>query len=271
MKKIILTIVLLSLVSCKKETNTIDTTTNKDSLSKKEQTSDTLASKQSAEVISFQTLACDNKGTYDTSKYSREEIEGTIKIYHNIYEMNLPSNPAFRLESLQENRNKKDELIAELDEKYNEYKSKLESSKTVNIPYWQKTKQQLLQSLTDTYQREKLILLAYSDPKVLLNSKFSAQCDQYAKALTGTDEELIPVWKKYVTENSKTNADPKGVLEKFEQHLNSPQKRDYAMIDLMIAWSNCANHTINQLQNDENMNKEFNKLFIKIDADCDEP
>ncbi len=61
-------------------------------------------------------------------------------------------------------------------------------------------------------------------------------------------------------------------MNEFNNHLNSPDKRDYAIIDLItFGWGNCANDEIPNPLHDEKMSKEFENLFLKIDAECDEP
>lgn len=47
---------------------------------------------------------------------------------------------------------------------------------------------------------------------------------------------------------------------------------DAVKIELMTyGWWNCGNSKIKRVNDDGSMEKEFNKLFIHIKAECDEP
>ncbi|ASW75737.1 hypothetical protein CJF12_16595 [Chryseobacterium piperi] len=268
-----LSIMLLLFVACKKE-STSSKNSSTDSISQIGSTSkDTLKSQQGKRsLFTFATELCDNKGYFDESKYTRQEIEGTYKLYHELSGLLLDSPHVFNLEDLYKVRNDKDQILEKLNQEFSEKKKLIENLKVVNTPYWQNVKKQKYQELLNSYEKQRIQILAYSDPSVLLNSKISKNCIRFVNALNSDDRQMVEEWKKLRIEMSKRNGNPQNVIEEFEKHLNSPDKKDYAIIDLIVfGWGNCANDDIDRPQYDEKMNAEFNSLFIKIDSDCDGP
>jgi hypothetical protein len=274
MKILILSTVFIVLFSCKKEAKATKSSQN-DSVSITENSKkNTLHTKQQIKegIFNFATDLCDNKGYFDENKYTKEELEGAHKLYYDLSGILLDPPHVFKLETLQEVRRDQDKILEKLDKEFTEKKNSLENLKVVNIPYWQNVKKQEHQALIQEYELEKTQIRAYSDPSVLLNSKISKKCDRFVKALNSNDSQLTEEWKKLREEMSKRNGDPKRIMDEFENRLNSPDKRDYAILDLVVfGWGNCVNDEIIRPQHDEKMNKEFNALFIKIDSDCDEP
>lgn len=274
MRIYILSILFVSLFSCKKETQSLHNNSVKDSTPIIANTPKDSLKKESDKpgIFNFQTELCENKGYYDQSKYSREELEGTYKLYFELGFVMLSTPQVFRLEALQQVRKDKNQILEKLEKDFIEKKKLIENLKIVNTPYWQNIKKQTYQSLLQEYEMRKTEIIAFSDPSVLLDKKYSKNCDRFVKALNSNDTEMIEEWRKLREEMSKNNSDPKRIMTEFENRLNSVDKKDYAILDLVVfGWGNCANNENSVPLHDEKMNKEFNSLFIKIDADCDEP
>ncbi|AZA52295.1 hypothetical protein [Chryseobacterium sp. G0201] len=274
MRILIFSLVFLSLLSCKKETPFSKKSLQNDSVAVVENVSkDTLkVEKSEPEIFNFQTELCENKGYFDGSKYTREELEGTYKLYFQLGSVMLSTPQVFRLEALQQVRNNKTQILEKLDKDFAEKKNLIENLKIVNIPYWQNIKKQTYESLLKEYEMRKTEVIAFSDPSILLNKKHSKNCDRFVKALNSNETEMVEEWRKLREEMSKRNSDPQRIMNEFESRLNSVDKKDYAVLDLVVfGWGNCANDEISGPFHDEKMIKEFNSLFIKIDSDCDEP
>ncbi|MDH6251190.1 hypothetical protein M2347_000917 [Chryseobacterium sp. H1D6B] len=274
MKIWILSTVFILFLSCKKETEINKSSQNNSVSAAENSKKDTLTTKHQIKegIFNFATDLCDNKGYFDENKYTKEELEGAHKLYYDLSGILLEPPHVFRLETLQEVRKNQDKILEKLDKEFTEKKISLENLKVVNIPYWQNVKKQEHKALIQEYELEKTQIKAYSDPSVLLNSSISKKCDRFVKALNSNDSQLTEEWRKLREEMSKRNSDPKRIMDEFENHLNSPDKKDYAILDLVVfGWGNCANEDIIRPQHDEKMNKEFNALFMKIDSDCDEP
>lgn len=268
MRIAITSILFLALLSCKKESQpSSNVSTTADTVTAK---ADTLsAAPPKEEIFNFVTELCDNKGHFDSSKYSREEIEGTYKLWFELSNSLLDTPSVFSLRDLQEVRRDKDQILAKLDKDFAEKKRLFQNLKVVNTPYWQNVKKVQYEALVQRYEMEKIRIEAYSDPSILLKN---STCLNFAKALNSTDEQMMEEWKKLREQMNKKNADPEGKAAEFNNRLNSPDRKDYATIDLItFGWGNCSNDKISRINIDEKMNKEFYSLFIKTDSECDEP
>ncbi|SHL53253.1 hypothetical protein [Chryseobacterium polytrichastri] len=274
MRIYILSIIFLSLFSCKKETQVSKNPIQKDSTTITESTPKDSLKTQSSKpgIFNFQTELCQNKAYFDENKYTKEELEGTYKLYFQLGSVILSTPQVFKLETLQQVRMDRDQILEKLEKDFNEKKKLIENLKIVNTPYWQNVKKETYQSLLHEYEIRKTEVMAFSDPSVLLNKKYSKNCERFIKALNSNDNEMVKEWRKLREEMSKKNSDPQRIRNEFESRLNSPDKKDYAILDLIVfGWGNCANEEISGPLHDEKMEKEFNSLFIKIDSDCDEP
>ncbi|WP_326981136.1 hypothetical protein VUJ46_12715 [Chryseobacterium sp. MYb264] len=264
---------LFCLINCKKEGKTASKNPAKDSVINTEiQKKDSLQTKKiKKEVFNFETELCTNKGYFDANTYSKEEIQNTYKLWFELGGLSLNDPAVFKLEDLQQVRRDKNQLLAKLDKDFTEKKALIQNLKVVNTPYWQNVKTQTAQALVQEYELDKIKIMAYSDPSVLLNSKFKS-CSHFARVLNSGDNEIIEEWRKMREQMSKKNGDPQRIMDEFESRLNSSYKKDYAILDLIVfGWGNCANDEIQRPEHDEKMSKQFESLFIKTDSECDEP
>ncbi|CAD7808904.1 hypothetical protein CHRY9390_01908 [Chryseobacterium aquaeductus] len=273
MKIWIFSALLCLIISCKKE-SMVAGIQHKDTIAVTEKPvkdSLTLQQKQ-PEIYAFVTELCNNKGYYDSAKYSRDEIDGTYKLWFRWSASSLSTPSVFDLKDLREIRRDKDKILAKLDGDFIERKKELENLKIVNVPYWQNIKKMHYQELLQDYEKKKIQIEAYSNPAVLLNNTFTKNCQNFAKALNSNDTDQIAEWKKLRITMSKANGNPQNVMGIFENHLQSTDWKEYATIDLItFGWGNSANADVRRPSHDEKMNREFESLFIKIDSECDEP
>jgi hypothetical protein len=93
------------------------------------------------------TELCDNKGHFDSSKYSREEIEGTYKLWFELSNSLLDTPSVFKPGSSGSERDK-DQILAKLDKDFAEKKRLFQNLKVVNKPYWQNVKSTIRSSCT---------------------------------------------------------------------------------------------------------------------------
>jgi hypothetical protein len=265
-------LLLLAAIGCKKDAKTSGNAGSKDSVATTEAQKDSLKTGQNKQIFNFTTELCDNKGQFDSKKYSREEIEGTYKLWFQYSSLLLNKPSVFKPETLQEVRRNKDKILAKLDADFAEKKKALESLKVVNDQYWKNIKAQKIQELILEYEFDKTEITAFSDPSVLLNSKFSKNCENFVRALNSDEDVMIDEWRKLRIQMSKKNGSPEKVMDEFESNLHAQNKNEYAIVDLItFGWGNCANNSIKRVEHDEKMEKAFNSLFIKIDSKCDEP
>ncbi|MBP2617051.1 hypothetical protein [Chryseobacterium jejuense] len=270
MRIAITSIFLLAFLSCKKDKQPTSNAKPTDSAQVSSKKTDTLASDlPKQEVFQFVTELCDNKGYFDSNKYSKEEIEGTYKLWFELSGSLLDTQSVYNLKSLTEIRNNHDKILAKLDKDFTERKAQIQNLKVVNTPYWQDIKKKRYEELIQYYEKLKIEVQAYSNPAILLKDN---KCKTFSKALNSTDDQMFAEWRKLREEMSKTNGNPQHVMDEYNEQLNSTDNRDYAIIDLItFGWGNCANDKIQRVSHDEKMNNEFNALFIKVDSKCDEP
>ncbi len=270
MRIAVTSIFLLAFLSCKKDKKPISDAKLTDSAQISTSKTDTVTSGQpKQEVFQFVTELCENKGYFNSNIYSREEIEGTYKLWYELSGSLLDIPSAYSLKSLAELRNNKDKILAKLDKDFAARKTQILNLKVVNTPYWQGIKKKTYEELVQTYEKYKIQVAAYSDPSVLLKND---QCKNFSKALNSTDDQMFAEWKKLREEASKNNGNPQHIMDEFNEQLNSSDNREYAIIDLItFGWGNCANSKIQRVSHDEAINNQFEALFIKIDSECDEP
>lgn len=270
MKKLYFAILLLSLVSCKKETQ--EKTEKPNDSTAVEKKLDTVAVNTKLETFEFNNDLCDRKGQYNPALYTKEELDGTYKIWSGRSGISLDSPFVNDLGDLEEVRRDNAKILAKLDEDFAKSKRTLENLKVVNIPYWQDFKKITAITLQQDYEKSKTQVESYINPSVLLSSKIGSKCTNFAKALNGNDDEIKAEWRKLGKIMSEKNTDPSRVLNDLEKRMNSSQWKEYATIDLTtFGWGNCANDAITRTSQDENYEKKYDELFVKIEEECDEP
>jgi hypothetical protein len=225
-------------------------------------------------LYSYQTFNCDNKGYFDPRKYKKEEIDGSFKLLYTVSGVSFDNHTVFKLSDLEDIRKNKNTYLQQLDRQYQEKKKELYDLKVINLPEWKKLHQETIRSFEGEYQLKKEELNAYSDPASLKSSKFYNICKEYINAASSPDKQkMYAVWKNFAEAKSKNNADPQSVMTRFNNQLNSAQKDDYARIDLIgFGFHNCANNSFRSEPDEEvTLYEKFDKIFTKLEQDCDEP
>jgi len=218
-------------------------------------------------VFVWTTELCTNEGSYNPKKYTEAELKATHKLWWEL-------SSYLSLTVLPKND---DDLITadieKLDKEYKEALERFETLKTVNEPYWIELKKKKIRGLNESYELKKLAIQAFADPKVLMGNRFTAHCQEYAEALSSMDDELLlSTWKKMVEKQMEKNGSPEMVLLKYNRQNESSNRLLYARNQVMTyGWWNCANHVIYHFEDDGTPEKEFNKLFVTIKSECDEP
>ncbi|AZA76812.1 hypothetical protein EG347_04420 [Chryseobacterium sp. G0186] len=223
---------------------------------------------------SYQTFNCDNKGYFDATKYEKEEIDGVNKLLYKFNGVHFDTNPIFKLSSLEDVRKNKDIHLENLEKQYQEKKKELYSLKVINLPVWNRLYEETIQTFENEYELNKEEIMAFSDPSSLKNSKFYATCKESIDAISSPDrEKMFASWKMFTELKSKNNADPQGVMTRFNAKMDDPQREDYALIDMIgLSFHNCANSSFRQRRDDEGtVYKNFDKIFTKLKRNCDEP
>jgi hypothetical protein len=118
-------------------------------------------------------------------------------------------------------------------------------------------------------------MLAYTEPKNLANYKGAEACKvKFAEPIMAGGDTLLTAWRKQNEIARANNGDPERVRKEFEAELASPQKFEYARLEMLtFGWWNCVNATIVQEtgSQDGTNQKQFEKLFKKLTSECEEP
>lgn len=218
-------------------------------------------------VYKWTTELCENTGTYNPKKYSAVQLKNTYDLWFTFSGIALETNSnAHSIEDI----GKLD--VHKLMSEYIDKKA-LYNRQIVSTPFWNKLKAEKLQELEDEYELKKISIEAYSNPSVLLNNKYSKYCAEYAQVLSSNDTiELLKSWRNLIERQKSKNGAPEIFMEKYNEKYNSKDRLICAKIELMTyGWWNCGISQIKRINNDGTMEKEFNKLFIHTETECDEP
>lgn len=220
-------------------------------------------------IFRWETGACTLTGKYDSKKYSETVLRNTYDLWVIYSALMLQTDGiVFKPEDIQKLDLKK------LTNEYQAKKERIERAEIINTAYWIALKQQRLQELDAEYEHMKTTLQAYTDPATLLTASYAQFCPEVVQVLTSGDTAvLLSYWKDFAEKQKLKNGFPEKFMERFYAKYNSQNKLEYAKVDLItFDLSNCINHNIsNKINQDEKMEKEFNKLFKDITSECDEP
>lgn len=261
-KKFLGTLLLLAIFSCseKKEkiTETEEENTEIDSTT-------VVITKQS--VFEWQNALCTNEGIYDSEKYTEEELKDTYKLWWELSGY-LNTNALVR--------NKEEIGDLSLEKLDKEYKEKLQKFKSLNLvkePYWEQLRKNKIREMSESYELKKIAIQSHIRPQILMENRFTKQCQEYALALSSMDDELLlETWRNLVHKQAESNGAPDLLLQRFEQENASSNRLEHARNQVMTyGWWNCANHVIYHFDDDGTPEKEFEKLFNNVKSECDEP
>lgn len=224
-------------------------------------------------TFSWQNELCEYKGVYDTNKFTVNQLNDTIKMMQSRHSTQLNSKSyAFHPDDIA-----KINLIA-IQEEYKVQKEALNNLHPLPIKEFQQLKKELIQNLDQEYQHSYLTALAFTQPTKLLTSTFAPQCLNQAKALNAQDKlSLINNAKLSLQRENqlelKLGNDPQFLMKRsqdFDIKLKSKNAVQYAQIQLIREWSNCANP--HETTNDQLEQIFRKKVFIQSkEVYCDEP
>lgn len=231
----------------------------------KPEVSSTETIKKTSSIFKWENELCAFTGNYNSDQYTPEQLENTHDLWFLASGLSIDASPnaADRIEKLNV-----DELTAE----YEQRKTSL-NRKIIDTPFWNKIKKERLQELQDEYELKKLSIESYKNPSLLLNSKFSKNCSEYANVLASNDSvALLKAWNIMAEKQKSNNGSPESFWKTHLEKFNSKDRVQYAKMELKTyGWWNCANGEVYRIDDNGEMEKEFNKLFTNIKSVCDEP
>jgi hypothetical protein len=210
---------------------------------------------------------CEYVGTYDAQKYNLAKLKNTYSLVQGFQITATLNATVWKYEEIKNLPN-----IAGLDKEYELKSGELRNLDIVGTPYWQALKEKRLKELEQEYRLDKVTILAYQDPSVLKDYPYADSCVKtYASALITGGADLLAVWRQVSEDSRKRNGDPERLRRIFEQQNNSPDKYEYALVEVMsFGWFNCANG-VRASSDPEELQKSFKKLFTRTRRSCEEP
>lgn len=213
-------------------------------------------------------MACEYSGTFDTKKYSLSEIRDTAKL-NEITGLPLGFQAAvWKYEDIE----KLD--LAELDREYKAKREELTALRPVKTAYWEKVKQDKLKELDQLHRLLTVTAKAYKNPEVLREYPGVESCKlKYAEPIISGGEKLVAAWRTVNLESQAKNSDPARLQRRFDSENASTDRMKFALVETMsFGWWNCANDSIEYINEDGSRQEEFKKLFVRVRTImCEEP
>ncbi len=213
---------------------------------------------------------CTYKSTFDSTKYTRQNIEDIYKIAY-FGDLRFSKTPSVHKLS--------DVHRLDTTEMNEDYHLKLQRLQNLDLPknsIWIKYRDSLIIELKQDYELSKVAYKAYmtSNFSVLknLDYNYSDSCMTfYQKALAGEDSLILEAWEKLTNYLASRNGSPERIWAEYRTMKSMRDWRKHAEVQIMtFGWWNCAVKHIDRFDNWKHY-KTFSDLFIKTEEfDCEE-
>jgi hypothetical protein len=227
-----------------------------------------LATKDSLVKLNWHVDLCENTGSYNARLHTEKELLNTLALWDNYTGQALEddSRPGIGPDKPLSMD------VAQLSTDFAARKKKIAELDLVNDPFWETLRNKILLAYDDRLEADKLNIQAFTDPSVLQNSRFSANCAGVVAALTANDTSLLLAeWKKQVTQKGKKDGTLTASIKAYETDCKSDKKLEKAKRYLIsTAWRNSANTIIRQVAKEPAFEQKFNSLFTKLETVCEE-
>lgn len=214
---------------------------------------------------------CEYESTFDKTKYSEIQLKNCYDLTYN-YNFRINHTPSIH--------RPEDILRLNLDTLDNEFSSKYNLLKSLDLPkkeYWNELRKSILIELEQFYKLSRIAYRGYIDPLALKDWFYQDSClNKHVNALVAGEDSLLNDWYELTSILVKNNGSPDKVWEKYNNQYASEKRFDYAKVYVTtFGWWNCAIKKIERSDdkfNWDKKNEEFLKLFIKTETKyCDEP
>jgi len=211
---------------------------------------------------------CEFEGTYEAKRFTPAQLKNTLRLSSTAEFDLLTDATPLRYEDI------KMLSLENLDAEYAAKTSALKKLDIVRTKYFETLRANKLKELDELYKLKRATMLAYQNPSVLRDLKFADACvKKFAAPLVNGGDELLRIWQTVNEESRLKNASPENLKRIFDEQNRSPDKYKFARMEVMTyGWWNCANGFIEYVQNYDENEAEFIKLFRKVKkTGCDEP
>lgn len=221
------------------------------------------------DTLHWETELCTQIGTFDKSKYSKEQLRGAFKLWFTNNALQISTRDVVFNAKEYSTFDSKGQLL-KLEKEYAIKKAAYAAIKLPPGRIWKDLLQNRIKDLDETYELSQLSLKAHSDPSVLLKNRFAQHCPEYIEALASEDPELLmAAWQRL---KARKDSYTESSFTKYKNSLTPEMRIAAARTDLLTyGWYNCANRQIDHEMPNVNYSEEFDKLFISVEVECDEP
>ena len=218
------------------------------------------------EKFEFAEGLCFYTGVYSADQYTALELQNTFEnLCFSFSETNTPF-AAWEIAEID-----KLDVLAK-DAECKALITKYEQLDIVNAAVWEEARANRIRAISESCALQKLTIIAYQYPDTLNSFDTTDSLTAYYRAaLIAGGDDLLAAWQHLHEAKKANNANPQRMQNIYEQRYNSPLKLEYARLEVMLfGWWNHAN---NLIFHDEHSDywPAFEKLFIKLDSECEEP
>lgn len=217
-------------------------------------------------VFEYNTELCACTGTFDSTQYSREQLQNTFDLLWWL--------PYFEADAtVWKFEEAKNLSISDLDRECTTIMKKLTALPFINNDFWNQIREERIREVSEACRLRHLTLLAYSTPDSLLAFETTdSLCNFYREALIDGGHKMIHAWFCLNEEMKAKNAYPDEVEARFKEKLFSDKALEYARVDIMLfGWWNNANGVIFHSYNSYFFEDYFKELFVDVNCECEEP
>lgn len=203
---------------------------------------------------------CDYSGTYNSRLYTAKQLADTAKLVE-------PGGFGITAWATVFHPNDLPNLsLQKLEDNYREQVNAVNALQLVNVPYFEKLRQDMLEELRQVYELSKVTIEAHSNPKVLRTYNGAEACKtKFAEPLIAGGDSLLRTWRLVNEDSRSKNSDPERLRREFEQQMASPDRMKFALVEVMgFGWWNCVNETIFRVPTEGQQEREFKKLFTRV-------
>jgi len=202
-------------------------------------------------------------GEFDTTNYSKEEIETIYNYLHS------PSSEMLMVGNIWKIEQMDTATTIPVDNYYNQTLKILETMRIPEGEFWDSLLVYRKRELFENCQANRIFILAIKTPSILVKYYHEA-CQQEINALNGDTTQLLEAWRELKDSQKQTNGDPARLEQEYQTQLNSKNRLKYARLDLMkYGWGNCNNQFVYQ-HVDYSIEDAFQQLFIRVEREDEE-
>lgn len=222
-------------------------------------------------VYKWSDVLCEYAGTYDTRKYTAQQMNDCYWLSYNTGLMLSHTPSVFKPSDI-------DKLSIEaLDQEYLQALKRLVSLDLPKAAYWTSLRQSKVAELNQLYQLSRVAMQGYTNPSLLKQWFYQDTClHKHVDALVAGGDSLLAGWRSVVAMQAAKNCCPERLWAEFDAQRSSDSWMAYARVYITtFGWWNRALVHIERSEEKFDYNRrtrEFMRLFIKTkNLGCDEP